>query len=175
MPKMKPSAAGRRTPSLAIASIAAGFLLVTAARATVLDFRFANATDNGHGHFDVTGTGPNYTVTAVGGVVDGAVITGISSYAFADQLLNFPPGEPADIGGIAFSTAFDSYNIYAYTGGPWLIKASVDPIGSNANNGTPLTQFSVSAPEPLTLSVFGATLAGAAAAMRRRRKVSKPA
>ena len=38
-------------------------------------------------------------------------------------------------------------------------------------NGTPFT----SVPEPLTLSLFGAGIAGAAAAMRRRRKANKTA
>ncbi len=138
------------------ASLTAG-----AVQARIFDFSFSDSTDSGSGQFITTGSGPNYLVTNVTGVVDGDAITGISTYAFADNLLTFPPGEPADIGGIAFATAVDTYNIYSYTGGPWLIKYSVDPIGSDPNNGSPLSSFSVTAvPESSTWAMLLLGFAG---------------
>jgi hypothetical protein len=156
-------------------ALAAGGVMALAmaggAQAAVFDFTFANGTDSGSGVFTATGTGPTYTVTGVSGMVDGNAITGISSYALADELLSFPPGEPADIGGIAFSTATDQYNIYAYTGGPWLIKFSVDPVGTDANNGAPLNSFTVTpVPEPMSWALMLVGFAGLGAAMRGRRR-----
>ena len=161
------------TKFFAAAGAAALLLSCGAANATVFDFSFANGTDSGSGQFTATGTGPTYTVTGVTGMVDGLAITGLSAYGDADELLSYPPGEPADIGGIAFSTSADTYNVYAYTGGPWLIKASVDPVGLNPDNGTPLTSFTATAvPEPSTWAVMLFGFGGLGVAMRRRARAA---
>jgi hypothetical protein len=161
------------TKFLIAAGSAALFLIAGSAEAKIYDFSFSNSVDSGSGVFTVTGTGPTYTVTGVTGMVDGQAITGLSGYGVADELLSVPPGAPADVGGIAFSTSADTYNVYAYTGGPWLIKASVDPVGEDPTHGSPLASFTITAvPEPASWAAMLVGFGAVGAAMRRRRAVA---
>jgi hypothetical protein len=128
------------------------------------------------GMFDATSTSSGYDLTSVSGgedayisgVLEHATIVGLSPYAGADNTLssNLLP----DFGGFSFSTdvAGDT-NIFTTCGtGPCAIKSADDPVGY-PSSGFELAYSANVVPEPVTLSLFGAGLAGAAA-LRRRKK-----
>jgi hypothetical protein len=126
--------------------------------------------------FDATSTGSDYQLTSasgtestyVSGVLHHATILALSTYADADNTLNL--SLLPDFGGFSFTTdlAGDT-NIFTTCGiGPCAIKSVDDPVGY-PSSGFELAYSANVVPEPLTLFIFGAGLAGAVA-MRRRRK-----
>ena len=146
--------------------IAAAFFLVLQAMpasASVWDFSFSDlGGDNSSGQIVTTGSGPNFAISNISGTFDGQTITGLSSYAGADNI--FHSGGPfTSQGGWSFNLAsgsFSQVNVwYGDNGGRngfsgtnyWLDLNPPNLAGSGANAG-PLTSFTVTAavPEPST-------------------------
>lgn len=114
--------------------------------------------------------GPGYNLTSVTGAINGDAITGLApvgTVAGNDNRI-YPTSTPVlDWGDIGFLTATTSYNAFDghYDGRPsYYLFVTGGGVYDN-----PIS-FSLSeVPEPLTLSLFGAGLAGAAALRRRKR------
>jgi hypothetical protein len=153
-------------------------LAASAAEAKSWDFSFTSTgPDTASGTFTTTNTGPTYTVTDITGTIDGSTITGLSSYAGADQLL-FMPGPPNfDVGGISFS-ALDgiSYNLTDFPDGSNRITNSVyDPPGVGTPEPFQLTSLTITAvPESATwlMMVMGVAAIGAGLRMGRGRQLA---
>lgn len=155
---------------LTIVGAVAGALLVAgSASAMVLDFNFSNGTDSASGQF-TTGPG-SYPLAIIGitGTFDGSPITGLSGYAGSDNTLYQPTPLYFSLAGVSFSSVGGDYNIYAYNGGDYLLKSSVDPVGYPAN-GQVLTTAMVSVPEPATWSLMLLGVFGLGGALRRGRQ-----
>ena len=100
--------------------------------ADTFDFSYTGGGYSASGVFTTGNTGSPYTVTGITGWADGYAITGLSSYAGADQLLYEPPtgGYYADFGGISFAANGVDYNITSYpTGNSNLNISTLDPGG----------------------------------------------
>lgn len=155
-----------------IAIAAAGLAMAvstTASAATYLVTFTSSGGDTGSVNLDVTGT----TVTSISGLVNSSTVTGLSSFAGADQQFFAAGPSHFTIGGISFSSmAGITYNFTAYPDGTDHITNSVlDPEGDGAPTPYALTSISVSAvPEPATWAMmlfgFGAVGYG----LRRARK-----
>ena len=82
---------------------------VGSARALVFDFSYSGGSGvnavSGSGEFITGSTGSPYTVTNVTGLANGIAITGLSTYASADNLLYDPGSHYVDFSGISFSTS----------------------------------------------------------------------
>jgi hypothetical protein len=116
-----------------------------------------------------------FTVLAISGERDDYLVTGLSSYAGADQLLS--PTDPyIGLAGVSFTTTdgntynlFDSNNVYSaseygednYNG---------DPAGSGSSAGiVALSTLTVSnVPEPASLAMVGIGIIGVGAIRRKR-------
>jgi hypothetical protein len=96
-----------RSALVAAVLVSCGF--VGSARALVFDFSYSGGSGinavSGSGEFITGNTGSPYTVTGVTGLANGIAITGVSSYASADNLLYYPGSHYVDFSGISFSTS----------------------------------------------------------------------
>ncbi|MGO9390747.1 hypothetical protein [Rhodoblastus sp.] len=157
------------------AAVLAMALASGSASAKVWEFSYTDGVgDSGSGTFITGSVGPTYTVTGITGTADGKTITGLSSYAGSDQILypiDYPKSAGVDLSGISFSTSGGpDFNLYAYSGGTWLLNSNVDPIGY-PQNGNALTAFSVSTvPEVSTWLMMLAGFAGLGFVGYRRQK-----
>jgi hypothetical protein len=104
----------------------------------------------------------------------------MSGWADADETLyDYGPSGPNNdysFGGISFNIGTTIYNLYDWNGGTYLLSSLYDPVGY-PQNGTSASAavfdaFVEPVPEPLTLSLFGVGLVGAAAMRRRRKKAA---
>jgi len=132
----------------------------------VFDFSFSGASYDGmgislpavsgSGEFDTMSSSSPYTVTGISGVTDGSVITGLSPYAGADQLLWAPPNPGStDFSGISYSTASGTdFNLYYWGSGQWGLKSSVDPIGY-PQDGQPISLTVTAVTEDFRPSITG--------------------
>ena len=176
-----------RKVGLGLAALLLTSLLTVAppVSAAVFDFSYMaiDGTFSGHGEFTTASLGSPYMVSDVTGIANvgdiGSSITGISSYANADNLLYFPTSTSSTLSfvsgrGISFTTASDGdFNLYfndlEFTG-YGRISSSLD---SSGNGPGTQVQFSVSAtPLPAALPLFATGLGVTAllAAWRRKRK-----
>jgi len=111
--------------------------------------------------------------------VDNGVIIDMTGIQNGQPLTLLPPGAyasndnlyPLDVGGVSLTAGGIDYNIYLNGSAIWELDTPTGPFIGDGEQ----VKFTVTAPEPLTLSLFGAVVAGAGVAMRRRRKVSKTA
>jgi hypothetical protein len=118
-------------------------------------------------------SGSAWTITSITGTIGGSAITGLTKYFVSDNLV-YPTGTSfLDTDGVAFTTAsgmdVDIFSFFAEGSMPSGNAYGEETSGAGFGVGT---FKAVPAPEPLTLSVFGAGLAGAAA-LRRRKKAHK--
>ena len=157
-----------------IKTLAAGaafaMLMAGAAQARVWDFSFTDTLgDTGSGQFVTGATGYPYTITGISGQVDGYAITGLSSYAGSDNLLYSGPNY-ASYAGISFSVSNSiDYNLTYLNGLNQVNLSTLDP-GGNGSAASPLTSFTVSAPEPATWALMLIGVGGLGVALRSRRK-----
>jgi len=111
-------------------------------------------------------------VTAISGTVDGDAITGLSSYAAADNILLSVTPYYVDVGGISFTTSADTYNFYAYNNANYVCAESEDGACyySQGNTASNLTVTQV--PEPATWALMVAGFAALGGGLRARRHAS---
>ena len=140
--------------AVVVAAIGA-LLSVSSARASVIyDWSFSDSTDSGSGTF-TTGTvwtATGVAISGISGTVDGHAITGLSSFAGADNKL-YSAAPHMSLGGISFATSVNTFNLENF-GGVELIKFSTDPSGIDTG-GVPIT-FSIAqaVPEPSTWAMM---------------------
>jgi hypothetical protein len=123
-----------------------------AANAGVFEFSFTSSLDSGSGSFDVSGS----TVTGISGVVDGQTITGLSSYAGADQQLSLTMPN-FTVGGISFAdNTGETFNLTSFpNGADGITNSIVNPSGGTVPTPTALDTFTVTAvPEPSTWAMM---------------------
>jgi len=162
-----------------------------AANAAVFDFTYTNGSDTfGSGQFFTSDTSSPFTIINVTGTetylgVSG-IITGISNYAGADNLLYFP-GSPTlvDFGGISFTASVpvsittpsgtDSFGIgFTNTGGYGITQQSSNP-GGECCGVNPITfEVAAAVPGPIVgAGLPGLVMAlGGLIALRRRRMIA---
>jgi hypothetical protein len=118
-------------------------------------------------------SGNAWTVTGITGTIGGSAITGLTNYFVSDNLV-YPTGTSfLDTDGIAFTTTSGmDVNIFSFFGEGSTPSGNADGEETSGAGFGVGTFKAVPAPEPFTLSVFGAGLAGAAA-LRRRKKAQK--
>jgi hypothetical protein len=113
-----------------------------------------------------------YALTGISGIFDGVKITGLSTYANADNQLFYPTQPYVDFQGISFQTAgLGAINLFSNSG-YFEVKSSVDSVGYYFS-GTPIS-IAVSAtplPASWTMMLLGLGVLGF---LGYRRK-SKPA
>jgi hypothetical protein len=162
-----------------LAGIAAAAVLAigtwaSQAHAGLFDWTYSDQNGNsGSGTLTTNGSSApgTYTMLAITGTYDGSAITGIAP---PGTCCSSPPNDnnifiPApylDLGGIGFFDGADgAVNIYLAAGPSdyAVLTQSGNDEGANGN-------FTLSAPEPVSLSLFGFGLVGLAFARRRRRQ-----
>ena len=162
--------------SIALLALATALAIAPMARADTFDFTFNGGGYSASGEFTTTLTGSPYTVTGVTGTADGYSITGLSSYASADQLLYFPAtdGYYADFGGISFANANGvDYNITNYpSGSSNFINVSTLDLGGYGASAIPVEMSVTATPEPSSLLFMGTGLLGLAVVLYRKNKPS---
>ncbi len=142
---------------------------------TTFEFSYSGGGFSGSGEFTSNDSKPDYYITGASGAANGSAITGVSFYAGASNLLDYPGAPFVDQGGISFATADgNAYNLFALPGqsGYFVISQKEDPMAWAAC-ATPVS-FSVAVPEPATWAIMltGFGLAGAGLRARRRSAAS---
>jgi len=171
--------------SLFAGALAALALMALAAPASAIPIHLTGSGNDQFGshqtfsydlNLDGTLLGSNYVVGSISGtqLFDGVnyAVSALSTYAGADQLLNaatlLPDFSGVSYTGVAASLANVDFNLFT-NGGLYQLASLNDAVGYS-QSGSLVTTSTSEVPEPLTLSLFGAGLAGLAFAMRRRRK-----
>ena len=159
----------------AFAVSAALFAAPLSADASTYQVNFSGSSNSGTLYLDVTGT----TVTGISGTTNGSAITGLSSYAGADQQWFYPTAPYVDFSGISWSIAGDAFGL-GWTGAVYgLAQQSINPggtcCGDNPLNLSVLEtgKFVGTTPVPATLPLFvsgGGLLGGLL--WRRKKKAS---
>src|SRR6202012_1670309 len=86
------------------------FCLNGPASAAVYNFTFSDASgDTASGQFTTTGSGPTLTIASIMGTFDGETITGLSTYASADQSFSPKGGFYFDQSGLSFDLSGGKY------------------------------------------------------------------
>jgi hypothetical protein len=146
---------------LTAGSLAAALVVCGAAQAKVWDFSYSGGGETGSGTFITGDVGSPYMITSITGTADGSAITGLSSYAGADQLLYIGGPYYADYSGISFATAAAiDYNLTNYPDGfNNITNSAVNP------GGVPCCTVSIdmgvaAVPEPATWAMMLLGFAG---------------
>ncbi len=139
------------------------------------------AADNGG--FDIvsfTGAIDGDTVALLGGQPGGATLSADGAYIY-DNILYPPPDNPVlDINGVLFSDGVEEGNLFYGLGAPGFYSYYRSPfdqaydIENNSVTFTLTTDTSAPVPEPASLAILGAGLAGLAIARYRSRKHGRP-
>ncbi len=174
---------------IASALLAVGLTAPTPAKAIVTtDFAFSFASigapgDFGFGTLNTVLQAPSvYSIIGISGIFDGQAITGLSTYAGADNLIHFAGQPYVSFPGFSFHTfSLGDINVFASNFNPltntgyFEVKQSIDPVGYGTS-GTPvtlaLTQLSPvpAVPEPSTWAMMILGFAGVGFMAYRKRK-----
>ena len=146
--------------------------MATPAMSATYLFNFTAPGYTGSGQFHTLDAAPT-TVVGIDGLLNGNAITGLSSYAGANQTL-LAAAPYFTLGGISFDAGGVSYNLYDYGGSG--ITNNIDNPGGGVVALTQLSTISITemtggVPEAATwaMMIFGFGMVGASA--RRRRNV----
>lgn len=168
--------------SLVAVALAANVLAAPAAFAApdLYTFSFSGPGISGSGTLTTVDESPSSLVTSATGTIFDSnglsggpyTITGMSLYAGADNLLFFPTEPYVSLGGISFTTdAGMDFNIGGGGAIPpfgYVVNNSQnDPGGSAENDISTLVITDVDVPEPTTMALLGAGLAGIGVIRRR--------
>ena len=177
--------------TIAASAIAFAAFGISAANAIPVSFDFSIGADVGHGTVDATSLGGGAYV-ANSGTVDvtassnGGGAVGIwTLYPGGPSVLTSPSGAftydntitPAndptlDLNGLLFTQGADELNIYGNSPDNYGFYTYQNSGYAIQDASVPGSSFTItSVPEPVTLSLFGAGLAGAAALRRRKKKI----
>lgn len=157
------------------AVFAAGLLAAGASQASqFFNFSYSGPGVSGSGVLTTSDAGSPFTVTGITGTANGEAITGLSTYASADNLIFYPTPPNVDFSGVSFSTASRDWGI-GWTGTAYGIVNSIDNPDGACCGISPI-DFSLSqasgTPEPgawaLMLLGFGAM----GASLRRSRRTA---
>jgi hypothetical protein len=145
--------------TLIVSAVAMALFGVSTAKADIMwDFSYSGGGYSASGEFTTGNAGSPYTVIGISGTADGFAITGLSSYAGADQLLYVPPtsGYYADYGGISFTNANGvSYNITDFPSGSGnFINISTLDSGGDGCCGVAVDMTVAPVPEPSTWAMM---------------------
>lgn len=143
--------------ALSAGAVLFGIVATTPARATIFDFSAASIGSPGDlisGALTANETSPGvYDVVSISGTFDGNTITGLSSYASADNELFYPVQPYVDFQGISFSTtSLGDINLFSNSG-YFEVKSSVDSVGYSSS-GTPITLSVAPVPEASTWAMM---------------------
>lgn len=167
------------TKVIAAAAVALGLAGLTAqpAAAGVIDYTYVNGSVTATLDLTVSlSSGDEYNVTAIGGTWDGAAITGIAPVGTCcfppnNDNLFFPNGDESvvggfgdlTLGGIAFTTATDTINLFGIGGVGYAYIVNED--GREVTGGT----LTAGVPEPASWALMLAGFGGLGAMLRRRK------
>ena len=127
--------------------------------------------------------GVTYGINSISGTANGQTIVGLDTYDGPDNVIYYPAVAQVDFNGFSFSVGAKSYNLYEDfghypIGDPFHCGSEYCLIGpGTVGSGDPVVAVDFSAtpvapvPEPLTLSLLCAGLAGMAAIHRRKKTV----
>lgn len=125
-------------------------------------------------NLDVASSGA--VATFISGNQDGVAVTGLSSYAGADNTVSFT-SPFLTFGGLSFAIPGESFNLYFNNGSYYEANSITDPQGVIPNLN-PISFLSVNGevlsgavPEPATWAMMLLGFAGIGVSLRRRRKV----
>ena len=167
-----------RISGAAILSVA----LATSANANTYDFSFSGLGVSGSGEFITASVSSPFAVTGVSGTISDSqigpgafAITGLSSYASADNLLYYPTQPYVDFGGISFTTnGGGDFNIG--NGPPYAIVSSIlNPGGYFPNGAYTTISLQVSQtplPPAWTMMLIGIAGVGFAAYRRKSKPIA---
>jgi hypothetical protein len=136
-----------------------GSITTVPAHAITFDFSVSSTGDLASGTFTANLTSPGiYTLTSITGTFDGVAITGLSTYANADNELFYPTQPYVDFQGISFQThGLGDINLFSNSG-YFEVKSTVDNVGYYFS-GTPISLAVSATPLPSTFSLFVGGLA----------------
>jgi hypothetical protein len=163
---------------------AATLALAIAGSASASVWNFSYLTANGpsgveSGHGQVTINDSTFAIEGITGIANGLAITGLSTYAAADNQIFFTSPH-VDFGGVSVSTTTGTmsgpdFNFFFNNGAYFVISSAVDPVGF-ASSGSEIIQASFSAaPESATWLLLLAGIGGAGVMLRRARSTDKRA
>ena len=132
------------------------------------------AAESGSGTFVTGPAGSPFTILSVNGTANGDTITGLSTYAGADNLL-YVPAPNADFSGISFSTAtLGNFNIYDQgDSSPLYLLNSVENPGGGPDLLHPITLTVTAVPEPVSWALMLVGIGGLGVALRRRNSLAR--
>lgn len=149
-----------------------GIIAAVPAHATTFDFSVSSVGTPGDiASGTLTGTESSsgiYTISGITGTFDGSLITGLSGYANADNLLFYPSQPFVDFNGISFVTAsLGAINLFSNSG-YFEVKSTVDSVGYYFN-GSPISLSVTATPLPPAWTMMLIGLAGFGFVAYRRR------
>jgi len=159
--------------ALAGATIVLGALATASAvQATeTFDFSYSGDGYTGGGSFVATYVKGTYYLDSISGAANGETITTLADYAGANGQLHFPKQPDVDQGGISFSTADDTFNLFTekHHRSVEIIAESTDP-NAWASLAKPVCLTITAVPEPATWAMMLVGFGGLGASLRTARR-----
>ena len=164
------------TTAMVVTGLAALALATQSAQADTFDFIYVDTATNGM-QIEASGVlttdalaGGHYQVIGITGQRNGSMITSLSGFASADNLLFTAPSQYVDYGGLSYDTASGLIaNLYGYGSGYGDLNSVDSPLGDSG--GVPVTLTITSAvPEPGLYQMSAVLVLSGIGVLRLRRK-----